>query len=350
MFSKCGLCFPYNNNKFYLNFEMKYIIIIYKQTIMSNYNLFDVYNKTLCGAIMVDIKVYSLLKVYECGSFVAAAKQLSITQPAVSQHIKALEEELNIRIFERSNGKLVVTQQGEEVINCARKMVGLYNNLSQNLSDSKNMLTRLTVGVTHTVESSPIAEALAKYCAETQNANIKIITNIISNLYSMLKTYELDLAIVEGRISDPQIRYLPLDTDYLVLAVSPTHPFAKKNMVTLNELKKEQLILRLPDSGTRNLFVAHLESNNMSINDFNVLLEVDNMATIKDLIRRDFGVSILAKSVCLDEIKKGKIITLPIENMSMMREINIAYHADFTQFDILNQIVKIYNETLRLYK
>ena len=110
------------------------------------------------------------------------------------------------------------------------------------------------------------------------------------------------------------------------------------------------MILRLPNSGTRNLFVAHLESNNMSINDFNVILEVDNIATIKDLIRRDFGVSILAKSVCLDELKKGKIVPLPVENLSMMREINIAYPADFTQFDLLRDIVKSYNETLKLYK
>ena len=106
------------------------------------------------------------------------------------------------------------------------------------------------------------------------------------------------------------------------------------------------MILRLPDSNTRNLFVAHLESNNMSISDFNVVLEIDNMATIKDLIRRDFGVSILARSVCLDELKKGKIAVLPVENLSMMREINIAYHNDFTQFDVLHDIMKVYNETL----
>lgn len=299
---------------------------------------------------MIDTKVYTLLKAYECGSFVSAAKQLCITQPAVSQHIKALEEELNIRIFERSNGKLVVTKQGEEVIKCAKKMVGLYHNLRQSLSDSKSMLTHLTIGVTHTAESNPIAESLAKYCAQNPSVNIKMITNIISNLYTMLKTYEIDLAIVEGRIADPKIRYLLLDTDYLILAVSPGHPFAKKSMVTLNELKKERMILRLPDSGTRNLFVAHLESNNMSINDFNVILEVDNMATIKDLIRRDFGVSILAKSVCLDELKKGKIVALPVENLTMMREINIAYHVDFKQFDLLHEIVRSYNETLRSYK
>lgn len=298
---------------------------------------------------MVDPKLYSLLQVYETRSYTQAAKRLSITQPAVSQHIRSLEQELNVKIFERLNGKLVVTRQGEEIVKCAKKMVGLFNSLSQTLSDGKSSVNHLTIGVTHTAESNPIAETLAKYCAKNEGVSIKMITDTISNLYKMLNSYELDLAIVEGRVRDPSIHYLLLDTDYLVLAVSVNHPFAKKSMVTLNELKKERMILRLPDSGTRNLFVAHLESNNMSINDFNVILEVDNMATIKDLIRRDFGVSILARSVCLDELKKGKITVLPVENLSMMREINIAYHNDFTQFDILHDIIKFYNETLRIY-
>lgn len=299
---------------------------------------------------MIDHKVYTLLKVYECGSFVAAAEQLSITQPAVSQHIKALEEELHITLFDRGKGRLVLTKQGAEVVKYAKKMVGLYNSMVKDLNDGKSLLTHLTIGVTHTAESNPIAEALAKYCSLNRGVNIKMITDTINNLYTMLKTYEIDLAIVEGRTADPGIKYLLMDTDYLVLAVSPDHPFAKKTMVTLAELKKERMILRLPNSGTRSLFMAHLESNNMSISDFNVILEVDNIATIKDLIRRDFGVSILARSVCLDEIKKGKIVALPVENLSMMREINIAYPADFTQFEILSDIVKSYNETLRLYK
>ncbi len=299
---------------------------------------------------MLDPKLYSLLQVCESGSFIAASKKLSITQPAVSHHIKALEEELNVTIFERRSGKIVLTREGEKIVQCARKMQSLYQNLVQNLRDSKKLITHLTVGVTHTAESNPIAEALARYCAENENVIIKMITGTINNLYIKLKEYEIDLAVVEGRITDPSIHHLLIDTDYLVLAVSVNHPFAKRQMISLNELKKERMILRLPNSGTRNLFTAHLESNNMSLNEFNVILELDNIATIKDLIRRDFGVSILPRSVCLDELKKKKIAVLPVENLSMIREINLAYHKDFAQLDILQDIARYYRETLRHYQ
>ena len=132
-------------------------------------------------------------------------------------------------------------------------MLGLYQNLQQDLRDSKKLISHLTVGVTHTAESNPIAEALASYGAQNDQVMIKMITGTIKKLYSMLKTYEIDLAIVEGRIADPSIRYLLMDTDYLALAVSVNHPFAGREMVTLSELKKERMILRLPNSGTRNL-------------------------------------------------------------------------------------------------
>lgn len=299
---------------------------------------------------MLDPKLYSLLQVNESGSFIAASRKLSITQPAVSQHIKALEEELGVTIFDRHSGRVILTREGEEVVKCAKKMQSLYENLKQNLRDSKRLVTHLTVGVTHTAESNPIAEALARYCAENDKVIIKMITGTISNLYTKLKEYEIDLAVVEGRITEASIHHLLMDTDYLVLAVSVNHPFARREMVTLNELKRERMILRLPNSGTRNLFVAHLESNNMSLSEFNVILELDNIATIKDLIRRDFGVSILPRSVCLDELKKKKIAVLPVENLSMIREINLAYHNDFSQLDILQDIAKYYRETLRLYQ
>ena len=81
-----------------------------------------------------------------------------------------------------------------------------------------------------------------------------------------------------------------------------------------------------------------------------MILELDNIATIKDLIRRDFGVSILPRSVCLGELKKKSIAVLPVENLSMTREINIVYHHTFGYMDILQGIIRLYNETVRMYR
>ncbi len=298
---------------------------------------------------MIDSKLYTLLAVVEFNSYTHAAEHLSLTQPAVTQHIKQLEKELNIKIFNRVGNEIKPTNEGNIAIRYARRIIALYQNMEQSILDEQRNITRLTVGITHTAESNAVAEVLGKYSAKNPGTSITIITDAISNLYDMLKNYEVDLAVVEGKVQDDSINSLLLDTDSLVLVVSNNHPLAKKSMVTINELKKQPLILRRPSSGTRNLFTAHLESNNMSLDEFNVILEVDNIATIKDLIRRDIGVSILPRSVCLNELKKGKITVLPIENLSMIREINILYHSDFKHVDILQNIMKEYSKVIRFY-
>jgi DNA-binding transcriptional LysR family regulator len=200
------------------------------------------------------------------------------------------------------------------------------------------------VGITHTSESNIVSEVLAKYTEQNDNMKITIQTDTISNLYEMLRTYKIDIAVVEGAVSDPAMRSILLDTDSLVLAVSNEHPLAKKESVSVEALRSERMILRLPSSGTRNLFAAHLESRNISIDEFNVTLEVDNIATIKDLIRRNYGVSILPRSACMDELRKKKLIALPFENLDMVREINFVYSKDYTNTQILEEIAQIYNE------
>ncbi|OQB20798.1 MAG: HTH-type transcriptional regulator CynR [Firmicutes bacterium ADurb.Bin182] len=298
---------------------------------------------------MIDIRLYTLLEVVKFNSYTRAAEHLSLTQPAVTQHIKQLEKELDIKIFSRAGKEIKPTNEGNVVIQYARRNIALYERMRQSILDEQRHVRRLTVGITHTAESNAVAEVLGRYSSENPGTTITIISDSINNLYNMLQNYEIDLAVVEGKVQDTGINSLLLDTDSLMLVVSNNNHLAKKSMVTMNELKKQPLILRRPSSGTRNLFTAHLESNNMSLNDFNVILEVDNIATIKDLIRRDIGVSILARSVCLDELKKGKITVLPIENLSMIREINILYHRDFKHVDILESIMKEYNKVAKFY-
>lgn len=299
---------------------------------------------------MLDIKLETLLTVNEKKSFTKAAEELSLTQPAVSHHIAMLEEDLKIKIFHRSRGEIKLTPEGEIAVKYAKRITALYAKMQQEIADEEKQMTKIRVGITHTSESNIIAEVLAKYGNQTSGISITIITDSINNLYDMLINYELDIAIVEGNINDSRINARLLDTDYLVCVMSNNNPLAKKNTVTLADIKKEKMILRLPNSGTRNLFVSHLESIGMSIDDFNIVLEVDNIATIKDLVRKDLGVSILAHSACMDELKKGKITALPIENLSMIRGINLLYHKDFGHDDIIRSITELYNDTAKIYR
>ncbi len=296
---------------------------------------------------MVDVKLNTLLKVYEMGSYTRAAEKLSLTQPAVSKHIRQLERELGVSIFDRTGPKLRLTPEGKLIVRYAERVIALSDGLRRALADRNRAVDRLRVGVTHTSESSIVAEVLARYTEENVNTRITLRTDALASLYEMLKSYQIDIAIVEGDVSDPAIRTIRLDTDDLAVAVSNEHPLASRPSVTIDELRRERLILRLPSSGTRTLFDANLESRGLSPDDFNVILEVDNIATIKDLVRRNYGVSVLARSACMDELRKGKIRMLPIEDLTMVRQINLLYHHTFEHAEVLQDIVRIYNAATR---
>ena len=298
---------------------------------------------------MLDTRMETLLMVCEKNSFTRAAEALAMTQPAVSHHIRTLESELGIKLFYRGKNALKLTPEGEIVVQYARRIKALHEKMLRALAGAEKQMSNIRVGITHTAESSLIAEVLAKYSTSAPGLRLTVITDIIKNLYDMRDNYELDLASVEGRAPEGDINALLLDTDYLVCVVSNQNPLAKKSMVTLNDLRKEKMIVRLPGSGTQNLFISHLESIGMSIDEFNVVLEVDNIATIKDLIRKDMGISILARSACMDELRKGKLTALPIENLSMVRQTNILYHKDFSHPEVLQALTRLYRETAKIY-
>ncbi len=293
---------------------------------------------------MLDDKIKTLITLAEVKNFTHAAKELSMTQPAVSNHIKLLEEELQAKLFIRKKNELILTEEGKIALNYAKKFIALYEKLKIDIKDQKENISSLRVGITHTSESNIMMTVLAKCSNELSNTTITVITDTIKNLYSKLDNFEIDIAIVEEKANPLKYNSLLLDTDYLVCVLSKENYLSKKSMITINDLKKEKMILRLPDSATRIMFDSTLNTINESIDNFNVILEVDNIATIKDLVRKNLGVSILARSACLDEIKKDKLCAVTIENLSMIRETNIVYNKLFNYTNILQTIYKTYTE------
>lgn len=293
---------------------------------------------------MIDNKLITLLTVIETKSYSEASKKLNLTQPAVSQHISQLEKEYEIKIFNRVNSQLLLTNEGQILEQFARRNLSLYKDLKTKLNDQKLKTNTLTVGITHSQEGSLIPLLCAKYCEENPGSHIKIISDTIKNLYEKLSLYEIDIAIIDGKVNSNKFSSVSLDTDSLVAVISNNNSLSKKEIININDIKKEKLLLRPSTSATRILFERQLENINVSIDDFNITLELDNIAAIKDLIEKDYGISVLPKSVCIQEIKNHSLSMRPIENMTMIREVNLVYRKDSIEPHLLNNLIKLYHE------
>lgn len=291
---------------------------------------------------MLDNKLRTLLTLLSVGSYTKTADALHLTQPAVSHQIKQLEQEYGIQIFRKGKKGLNPTPEGEILIKYARRVQALDQGVRQELEDSRRHLRRLSVGITTTLGEYLVSQIFVDYCNEHPEVSINIYSDSLNHLHTMLSLYQLDLIIVEGAIQSESYVNVLLDTDFLCLVVSPQHPFATRTAVTLQELKRERFILRTQSAGTRTLFEEALLRQGENIRDFNIVIETDNITTIKELVSAGLGVTVMAHSACRQEERAGKLSLVPVENMNMPREINIVHRKDFEHAEILRDILAIY--------
>ena len=276
---------------------------------------------------MIDTRIVSFLTLIECKSYTKAAQQLHLTQPAISHQIRQLEEEFQVKIFHKSKKSLILTPEGEILEKYA-----------------KNHLRRFVIATTPTAGEYYIPQLLAAYCSEHSDVRINLITDSINNIYNKLKLYEADFAIIDGRLTSDRYHSILLDTDYLCLIVSPKHPLAKRSSVKMSELRDEKFILRSKEAGTREIFESYLESQRDSIRNYRILIETDSLATIKELVMSNMGVSIMSHNACKEDEQKGRLKTIPIMNSTMIREINLVYPKDFQHVDVLLELKKTYSK------
>jgi DNA-binding transcriptional LysR family regulator len=293
---------------------------------------------------MIDQKLLTFLSVAKTLNLTQTGEELNLTQPAVGIHIKQLEQELGVKLFNRVGHKMSLTNDGEIVLKFARRISSLYNELNTKLSDELKQGKSFTVGITHSSESNIVAEVLATYSKSNPGTTIKIISDTIRNLYDKISTFELDCAIVDGKTNDKKFSSILLDTDSLVAVMSKENPLANKTMLELSDLKKENLIIRSLSSATTNLFISQIESAGESLDDFNIILEIDNIGTIKELVSQGIGISILPKSTLYKEIHSRSLAIKPIKNMTMVREIKLVYLEESINKNFLDSIVNLYKQ------
>ncbi len=289
-----------------------------------------------------DEKLQTFITLSETKSFTKTGEVTGLTQPAVTSQIKRLEEELNCTLFLRKKGEMTLSDEGEVALLYAKRLRAVAEKMRDRIRTAKSEIKKFRIGITHTQENGFMIDAMSRLIKENDKLNITLIADDIKNLYTMLENFELDMAVLEGKPANKSFNFTVIDTDMLTLVVSKDSVLAKKSTVSLSELKKQNLILRLPNSATREKFASSLEAIGESLDEFNVVIEVDSVSTIKNLVRKNAGVTVMSKSACLKEVNKGSLVSLPIENLSMIRETAIVYDKSFSHPEIVDEIAKSY--------
>ncbi|MEZ0536377.1 LysR substrate-binding domain-containing protein [Caldicellulosiruptoraceae bacterium PP1] len=279
------------------------------------------------------------ITVYEKGGMTAAAKYLHMTQPPISQAIAELEEYYGVKLFERFGRKIYLTKEGEELYSYASHILALASEVENQLSNlSQNGILR--VGASMTIGSAILPFLIKEFSNIYPKVYIQPVVDNTATIIKMLETAKLDIAIVEGILTNPDIINIPVYDDELVLIGPPEHIYAKKGIISVSELENQYFIIREEGSGTREVFESAMKEHNIKWKLAGIL---NSAEAIINAVHCGIGFSYISQLLVHDAVANKKITVLKVLGLSIKRKFNIVYHKNKFISNAINNFI-IYSQ------
>ncbi len=274
---------------------------------------------------MIDSRLNTFLTLASIKNFTKTGELLNLTQPAVSQHIKFLEKMLEVKLIEKKGRNVLLTQEGEILLNYGRQMQMLSKNLMRELGNKNKIVKKYNVGATMTIGEYVLPYILGEYKCLYKNVDIILNVDNTRNVLKKLMLREIDLALVEGPFDKKKFLNRKLKDDELIFVSSPKNPLSQKKRIDMEEILKGNLILRESGSGTREIFEDKVVQLGYDLKDMHVYMEIGSINAIKSLVESNLGYTIISREAVKRELQIGSMVTVPMKNVSINREFNFVY-------------------------
>lgn len=252
-------------------------------------------------------------------SFTKAAEELHISQPAVTKHIKEIENKLNTRLFDRKGTTIQLTQSGKTLFGYAEKIRNLYRDMKFEIGQiNQQHKGKLIIGASTTVAQYILPEILAKFNAYYKDIKIELLTHNTEDISELLKQGKIDLGIIEGESQSSYFDYKIFKPDEIVLVAKTDHPLAHKNLV-LKDLYTLDLIFREQGSGTLEFIQNRLKEKGIHMDQLNTVMHLGSSESIKNYLLHSDCMAFLSISTVLNELKHNSLTIIDIKNFSIER-------------------------------
>ena len=269
------------------------------------------------------LKVFT--SVFKNRSFSKASEQLSLTQPTISSHIKAVEEELGCKLFDRIGRTIIPTKEAEVLYNHAMEIIEKANNIKDVIGQFKKEITgELIIGASTIPGTYLMPAIISSFKKKYPSVFFQIAIADSEEIIKKVLKHELLIGIVGSKLGNEQINYIPFMEDELIAVSAPF--LLKKNHITLKELIKFPMVLREEGSGTRSETEKILESKGISLEDVKVSGIFGSTDAIKQAVKAALGISILSRLSVKDELKHGILKEIKLTDIEMRRKFYIATH------------------------
>ncbi|RII33059.1 LysR family transcriptional regulator [Clostridium chromiireducens] len=288
---------------------------------------------------MLDFRIDTFLTVCEYMNFTKAAEILCITQPAVSQHIKYLEKAYESKLFEYEGKKIKLTKSGEILYQTAITMKHDEKFLKEKIDEEKLGVKNLKFGATLTIGEFILPLKLHNYLNKNNNMNINMVVGNTKELLKKLEHGEIDFALVEGYFIKSEYDYVIYSKERYICVAGKDYKFKEQPKV-LEDLLRETLIVREKGSGTRDIFERNLEEQNLTIKDFNKVIEIGNINTIKSLVKNNNGITAIYEAAVKEELEDGSLQKVEIEDLQRKHCFYFIWRKNSAFEDLYREIFK----------
>ena len=255
-------------------------------------------------------------------SFTKAANELNISQPAVTKHIKEIENQLNTKLFDRKGTTIQLTESGKILFVYAEKSRQLYRDLEFAIAQlNKQEKGKLKIGASTTIAQYILPEILAKFNSYYKDINIELVTHNSEDIATLLKSGKIDLGIVEGESKSSYFDYQKFKRDEIILVCKTDHPLVNKNFKT-KDLYDVDLIVREQGSGTQEFIQNQLKKSGVDIQKLNIIMQLGSSESIKNYLLHSEAMAFLSISTILPELKNNQLSVIDIKNFSIERDFN----------------------------
>ncbi|MCC7374837.1 MAG: LysR family transcriptional regulator [Verrucomicrobiales bacterium] len=256
----------------------------------------------------------------ETESFTKAAQINDITQSAVSQQIRSLENQFRATLIERSKKKFRLTREGQILYEHSKQIIQTYDTLRAQLQELRDVVSgTLRVATIYSIGLYDLPPFLKRFLKTHRTVNVHVEYHRANRVYEDVLSNVCDVGLVAYAVKESRLEVVPLWKDKLVLVCSPRHPLAARGTISLAALRGERFISFEPDIPTRRAIDKAFRNEGVEVQH---VMEVDNIETVKRAVEIELGVSIIPQSTVAQEVRNGTLSEVEIGGGDFWRPVS----------------------------
>ncbi len=259
-------------------------------------------------------------------SYTKAADELCITQPAVTRQIQELQSTYDLTLFNRVGKKIILTDAGETLYSLAEKIFELETQVEESIRDFQQQKSgKISIVTTETFGAFYLPEIVIEYNRKFPDIFVTALNLTDNYVIESISKLTNDLGFISKEIAHPKIVVKEILREEIVLVTSPDHPIAKNSRMEPSELNNLPIIMPEVGCGSRKVISDFKKRHNIG---FNVVCDFSNNVAIKALVKKGLGITLISRNAVIDDIKKGDLVSIDIEDPNLIRKFYITYHKE----------------------